>query len=442
MNDAVNDVIEFLLVRLALVRQSLGLESPGAGGAGMAIGDLLDSMALVEYLAIVAEDCGVEPQAIEHAVRRRFGTVAELAAAMHAAGLRPRMTTGIPGGEVALRTGHGQAQPVKEHEQPTEAGCWLASVTVCLPETVQAADTMNRLLQRPGGWLESHAGIESRNVWGDQDPIAAAVAAGSDSLDHAGLTPADIGALLVTSEAPPQITGLAAALHHRLQLGPRAVALEIGGACTGFLAALWVARAIVTPTAPVLVLAVEAPSRWLPLHAGPAGEAAALFGDAAASTVVCALYTGKETISLDDVILGCDGSAGPLLQVQGLAAGSFGVVMDGPTLATKAVKVMANAVHDVTGRHGLSLSQLAGIVAHGGNGRLPALLARRLKLPAESVWSASRFTGNLGSTSLPVAWAMHATRDLGPVVWTTVGAGLTWAAALTGHRRGRNVPGE
>src|SRR5690242_14714777 len=51
--------------------------------------DALDSMGLVEFVAILAGECGVAPQAIEECVHRRFGTIADLAAAMSAAGLRP-----------------------------------------------------------------------------------------------------------------------------------------------------------------------------------------------------------------------------------------------------------------------------------------------------------------------------------------------------------------
>jgi hypothetical protein len=39
--------------------------------------------------------------------------------------------------------------------------------------------------------------------------------------------------------------------------------------------------------------------------------------------------------------------------------------------------------------------------------------------------------GNIGSASLPVAWASHQACEPGYVAWTAVGAGLTWGAALS-----------
>jgi 3-oxoacyl-[acyl-carrier-protein] synthase III len=71
-------------------------------------------------------------------------------------------------------------------------------------------------------------------------------------------------------------------------------------------------------------------------------------------------------------------------------------------------------------------------VVHGGNGRLPGLVALQLGIPVERIWSQTSLTGNVGSASLPVAWASQPNLPSGLVAWTAVGAGLTWAAALTG----------
>src|SRR5204863_338391 len=147
-----------LLDRVRLVRHDLGADEVVPDDAQVRLADLLDSMAMVEFLLVVAGDCGATPEAIEACVGRQFGTVA----------------------------------------------------------------------------------------------------------------------------------GLAAALHHRLELRPTATALEVGGACTGFLAALWLARMMLPSTGNVLIVSVEAPTGHLLLRPGPAGEAAALFGDAAAACLVCA----------------------------------------------------------------------------------------------------------------------------------------------------------
>lgn len=104
--------------------------------------------------------------------------------------------------------------------------------------------------------------------------------------------------------------------------------------------------------------------------------------------------------------------------------------MNGIAVAHRAVRAMADAVRQMCDRHGLSVDQLAAVIAHGGNGRMSALLARRLGLPPKRVCSEAARTGNLGSASLPVAWAAHDPSISHPVIWTAVGAGLQWGAAL------------
>jgi 3-oxoacyl-[acyl-carrier-protein] synthase-3 len=408
-----------LLQRLRQVRADLGLEPAAADDPGARFADLLDSMGLVEFLTVLAEDCGTSPGQIEDCAGRRFGTVAELAAAMDAAGL-------LPGGRSApspaARTGW----------QAEQLPCWLGATCVRLPGTVQLAASLDAALGRPSGWLEGHAGIRQRRVWGTEDPLESAAEAGRQCLHQAGLLVEQVGALLVTSQAPPLLAGLAAALHHRLDLRPDTVALEIGGACTGYLAALWTARALLARVGVALVLAVEAPSRWLAPQPGPAGEAAALFGDAAAASALCQHPPVPEAVPVADVLCAADGSAASLLRVERPPGGAVEVRFAGEALAARALRTMADAVRDLAHDHGLAVADLEGVVLHGGNGRLPALLARLLDLRPERVWSTTEVTGNLGSASLPVAWASRRPPPRGPVAWTAVGAGLTWGAALTG----------
>ena len=104
--------------------------------------------------------------------------------------------------------------------------------------------------------------------------------------------------------------------------------------------------------------------------------------------------------------------------------------MQGPALAARAVLTMADAVRLLAARHHLEPSQFASVICHGGNGRMPALLARQLGLAADVVKSEAVAAGDLGSASLPVAWAASVQPPTAPVAWVTVCAGLQWGAAI------------
>src|SRR5207245_2581425 len=231
------------------------------------------------------------------AVGHQFGTVAELAAAMSREAILPRGHSG----PVSSPAGSAKSQR-------GAVWGWLAATAVRLGDTAEPASAIDSALRRPEGWFESHAGIQQRRVWKEQDPLAAATAAGREALECAGVNPSQVAALLVASEAPPLLLGLAAALHHRLELPPRAVAVEVGGACTGFLAALWTAQGLLTRHEIILVLSVEAATRFLRVEPGAAGEAAALFGDAAAATVLCGSPLGANAVPLAEIVLASDGS--------------------------------------------------------------------------------------------------------------------------------------
>jgi 3-oxoacyl-[acyl-carrier-protein] synthase-3 len=427
---SVTELADQLLDRIHRVRQELG-SPPVAANAQSRLGDLLDSMALVELVVRLAEDCGVAPEAIEESVQRRFSTVQELAQGLHAAGLDPiRGHASAPA--AAPDKDPGGFPTARTESRPTVLGsCWLGPMVARLPVPVQDAEDINRLLGRPPGWLQEHAGIERRCLWGNEDPIAAAAGAAMESLGQAGLGPGDIGALLATSEAPPMLAGLAAALHHRLGLPTHTPALEVGAACTGYLAAVWLGRSLLSRLRSVLVVAVEAPGALLKVEPGPAGEAAALFGDAAAACLLAREPTSGAAVPLTDIVVGADGGSGHLLQAKRRESGDIEVEFNGIVLAGRAVRVMAQAVRSVLVQRGLRLGDVGAIVCHAGNGRMPALLARQLGIAADRVWGETARTGNLGSASLPVAWALKGP-VAGPVAWTAVGAGLTWGAALTG----------
>jgi 3-oxoacyl-[acyl-carrier-protein] synthase-3 len=269
-------------------------------------------------------------------------------------------------------------------------------------------------------------------VWAGEEAPDTAAHAAADCLQEAALPLSAVTALLVTSEAPPLAVGLAAALHHRIGLAPGCVALEVGGACAGFLAALWAARRLLTAEAAVLLLAVEAPSRWL----AATGEAAALFGDGAAACLLTGRPAGFAPVPLLDVVLEADGRAGGLLRVEPAVPAGFELAMDGPALAQRAVRSMARMVRSLARLHGLGPDELD-VVMHAGNGRMPALLARQLGVPAGRVHSTTARTGNLGSASLPAARAVagRATARRA-VAWTAAGAGLQCGAALWGPATG------
>jgi len=417
MNGKPQTPLDQVLACLEEVQRGLGVEE--AVGPHTRFANCVDSMGLVEFLALLGARLGVDPGVIEAAAGHRFGTVQELADQLAPAGLTATGSNPAPAAPFTV--------PVQE-QQPM---CWLSPAVVRLPGRVQQAEELNELVQRPAGWLQLHAGIERRHVWGEEEAIAVAVAAARDCLQRNACSVKDVGALLVAAEAPPRALGLAAAVHSSLGLPRQAPAMEVGGACCGSLHALVPARALVSQTAAVLIVCVEAPSLHLAVRPGLAGESAVLFGDGAAACLVSQCALSPDAVPVRDLAFDTDGSGPDLVCVHNVVDRGVEVVLQGGRLALRALAGMELLAHLLLDRHRLTVAGLAGVVVHGGNGRMVDVHARKLALPRERVWSTTGCTGNLGSASLPAAWAAHGP-TAGPVLWLAVAPGFTWAAALTG----------
>jgi 3-oxoacyl-[acyl-carrier-protein] synthase III len=426
--------LDQLLAMLQAVRTRLGQEPDATPDTPFA--EALDSMGMAEYLADLADELGLTVAALEQRVGRRFTTVADLARTLQ---------------QVAAPTVVGQASPLV----PGQAGTlvlrpsWLCATVAYLPNRRQPAHERDLLIGRPPGWLQRHAGIRSFSCWGEEDPLTAAQQCGRACLARAGLEAREVGALVVTATAPPLLAGLGACLHHRLGLPGQAIPLEVGGGCCGFLSAVWTAHHLLSRMDDVLILSVEAPGRWLSLVPGPAGETASLFGDAAAACLLSTRARGGGARPLCEVTVRAEGGRAALLQAVHTSGRGVEIQMEGVELAAWAVETMAEQVRSLSDRQGLTPEQLAGVVPHAGNGRLPGLLAHYLDLPVERILSTTAETGNLGSASLPVAAASRAAADAvgpgtrrvaadlvraaaAPLVLVAVGVGLLSGAALLG----------
>src|SRR6476660_2632201 len=125
MSPATQDCLRHLLRRLREVQEILGFELTNGDPTAL-LADEVDSMGLVELVAVLAEDSGVRAEVIEQAVGHRFGTVGELAEALASAGLTFRDGVGV------VETS-AERNPTPRRAE--EVGCWLGAVTLHLPET-------------------------------------------------------------------------------------------------------------------------------------------------------------------------------------------------------------------------------------------------------------------------------------------------------------------
>jgi 3-oxoacyl-[acyl-carrier-protein] synthase-3 len=276
-------------------------------------------------------------------------------------------------------------------------------------------------------WIIRRTGIASRRRLAPGATIAdLAERAGRAALDDAGVDGADLDAVLVATASADHVMPAAAPLVASRLGATAAMAWDVNLACTGFLAALEQAAALIESgrAEHVLVIAAEALSRVTD-HTDR--KTAALFGDGAGAAV---LSPGGR-MRLGHSVLRAQGD-----DVGALVVGHEDrlVRMDGQVVFQRAVAAMERCCRDVLAAAGLEPGDVDLVVPHQANARITVTLADRLGVPAERVVDAIAHVGNTGAASIPLALD-EARRDgrlpdRGLLLLTAFGAGFASGAVL------------
>ena len=276
-------------------------------------------------------------------------------------------------------------------------------------------------------WIVKRTGIKSRRrALPDEHLTDYATFAGRRALSDAGVDPRDIDLVLVATMTPDDITPNAAPVVAEALGAENAGAIDIGAACTGWLAALRLAAGQVeTGRADrVLVIGAELLTRITNFD-DP--KTAMLFGDGAGA-----------------VLVGCDGDGdiGPIvLSADGTLADRITashdkrvLEMDGHSTYQVAVKRLSEATVAAVARSGLELDDVDLFVYHQANGRIIKAVGDRLDLEPSRVADYVAHMANTSAASIPLTLSLL--REDGrlrigqKVLLAAIGAGFTWGAGV------------
>jgi 3-oxoacyl-[acyl-carrier-protein] synthase-3 len=222
---------------------------------------------------------------------------------------------------------------------------------------------------------------------------------------------------------------------------PKAVAIDIGAACTGFITGLSIARAFVESGIyrNIVVVGVEKLST---LTNYSDRNTCVLFGDGAGAAVVTPASNGSGILSS---YIKSDGSMREWLWVP--SGGSTSPIregfpfdesdkirMAGSEVFKVAVREMSNAALRVIEDAGLKPEDVSLVVPHQANIRIIEAIAKRLKIRDDRIVLNIANYGNTSAASIPIALdeANRAGR-LHPgdtVLMVAFGGGMIWGAAL------------
>ncbi|MET0315057.1 MAG: beta-ketoacyl-ACP synthase III [Hansschlegelia sp.] len=289
------------------------------------------------------------------------------------------------------------------------------------------------------GWIERRTGVRERRWAVEGETLSGlSVDAGERALTASGIDRSEVGLLLLATSTPDQpLPPSGPLVAHQLGLA-RAGAIDMAGACAGFLYALTLADAQVRATRrPVLVIAANLLSRRI----NPAERASSvLFGDAAGAVLLGPAEEGRGVIGQS---LASDGAGYDLVGI--LAGGSsrpFGAgvetaetlmtIADGRGLFTEAVRLMADCSLEALGEAGIAAEAVDRFVPHQANARIFAAVGRKVGVRDEATVSTVAEYGNSSAATIPLSLSIsHEARPIAQgetLLLAAAGAGLVGGA--------------
>lgn len=322
-----------------------------------------------------------------------------------------------------------------------------------LPERVRDNSEVALLAGVPESWIEDRTGILTRYVAAPGEAASdLAARAAERALASAGIGAGELGLIIVATSTPDEF-GPATACRVQAGLGARrAVAMDVSGACSGYLFAARIACDWLSARPAdgyALVIGTEVFSRFLN-HEDRATFV--LFGDGAGATVLgavpestgfTAIEIGSDGTQAGDVLIPAGGSRRPA-DLGTLTGHGHHLQMNGRAVAEFIRDIFPRSVSELLTATGRELSDIDLIVPHQPNPELLRTVAHGMGITGRQLFLIGDRTGNIGAACIPLALAEAAASGrLAPhdqLLLAAFGAGLTWGTSSLAWSGVRNRP--
>jgi 3-oxoacyl-[acyl-carrier-protein] synthase-3 len=311
----------------------------------------------------------------------------------------------------------------------------IISVASAIPETATNNAVIEARLKLDRGWIERRTGILKRPTAPPETATSdLAVSAGARALEEGDIDRSEIGLLLLATSTPDHLLPPTAPLvAYRLGL-ERAGAIDLAGACSGFLYAVILGGAYgQAMRRPVLVVAANLLTRRVNQD-DP--NTASIFSDGAGAVVlvpadpphVLGSYLGADGSAYNAIGIPAGGTREGLTPA-GLIEGRHLMTMrKGPSLFKNAVNSMAFAGKEAMKVSGLQAAGIDWWIPHQANVRLTQDAGVLLNIPPERTISVVEQYGNSSAATIPIAMAHGVEsgklRRGQTLLLTSVGAGM------------------
>ena len=317
---------------------------------------------------------------------------------------------------------------------------YIAALSSYLPTKRVHNNELSPELETSDEWILSHTGISYRHLAAENEsPSSMGIAAAKDALNKAGISPEDIGMLLLSTTTPDFAPIPSTACVVQDGIGAKnAVAFDITAACTGFVYGIELARCFMQAHhRPILVVSTEIMSRVVDWNDR---KTCVLFGDAAAAAVLLPSPDGVRGI-VDSVMLS-DSSGKDVLTIEGGCRTpksrqehpQLKVFMDGKAVFSFAIRTIPRIIQKLLNDNNLTFDDIDWIVPHQANYRIIRSAANRVGAAESKFFINVQNYANTASASIPLALCDMEQQGLlkpgNKIVTVGFGAGLSYGGNL------------
>ncbi|MQY07864.1 3-oxoacyl-ACP synthase III family protein [Actinomadura macrotermitis] len=319
----------------------------------------------------------------------------------------------------------------------------ITGVGANVPHRVRSNAELSAILSVDESWILRAAGIrERRVVSGGLCASDLAAHASREALHHAGVDAGELGLIVHASSTADEMV-VASACRLQAAIGAGLVpALDVSGACTGFVNALRVAEGLMRADPEIrhaLVAGSEVFSKFIDVTDR---ATAVLFGDGAGAAVLSRV---PRPYGLLHTCLGADGRGADLVGIAAgggrmpatpdtVAEGRHFIHMRGRPIRAFILDRLPLLLEQVLIETGHSMDEIDLVIPHQANMRLVKEMLAGIGVPDDRVVFTGERYGNTGAASIPIS--LHAAVQQGRlhegmlVLFIALGAGLTWGATL------------
>ncbi len=313
-------------------------------------------------------------------------------------------------------------------------GCYLPSRRLTNADLEKMVDTSDE-------WITSRTGIKERRIAAKHEAVSdLAVNAAKDALKNSKVKAEDLDLIIVATVTPDMQFPSTSCLVQKAIGAKKAMCMDLGAACAGFVYALTVTRQFIESGAVKKALVIGA-EKLTSITDWTDRNTCVLFGDGAGACVVTPVKKGGIISSY----LGSDGTQSDLMMLPG--GGSrhpstrftvdkrmHYIKMQGKELFKLAVNIMADAANKALKLAGLECKDVDCVIPHQANIRILLALVRKLGLSPDKIYLNIERYGNMSSASTAIALCEAVKKgkikkgDI--VVLDAFGAGLVWGACV------------